>query len=360
MIYNFQTLQISNLVDRSYLLYPHVSAISPSQGSLAGGTSVTVQGGGFTPETEVTLFNGAPCEEVIFNSYEEIVCVTTSHSSEMVVELNVNVGQIPATCELTNCVFEYLESLTPEVTGVSPSNIQSTGTVITVSGTGFGTNHALLSVEIGGEPCAVDAAGFTDSQFECTLSVGLPYGEHKVVVHKAQEGWAACNPSMACDLNSEAVLASISPSAGSTEGGTTVTLSGNGFTDADGTTVLVDGATCAIDSITASQVTCTTPAHAAGVVSVTVTVEGGNGTVTFDGSVTFDYTSAATPTVTAVVPTSGTGGTTVTISGTLFSSVDAENTVDVGGKCVRNELLVSNPFMGHQLSKFPTHSSERD
>ena len=293
---------------------------------------MTIQGGGFTNDTRVTLYNGAPCKEVIVNSYDEIVCVTTSSSSEMVVEVDVTVGGVPAMCELTDCVFEYTLSLTPEVTHVSPNTVEAANTVFNVTGTGFGTNYSLLSVEVGGEVCEINNTTFSNLQFECTLSVGLPHGDHKIVVHKADDGWSKYEPASLCDITSNAVITSVTQSSGSTEGGTIITLSGNGFTT-NATSILLGGATCDIKTITPSQVTCKTRQHnAQDDVAVTASVESGGGsTITFTGNVTFNYTSAATPTVTAINPVNGTSGDSVTISGSRFSTTLKENIVTIGG-----------------------------
>ena len=292
---------------------------------------MTIQGGGFTNDTRVMLYNGVPCEEVIVNSYDEIVCVTTSSSSEMMVEVEVTVNSVPATCELTNCVFEYISSLTPEVTGVSPNTVEAVNTVFNVSGTKFGANFSLLSIKIGGEVCAIDDTTFSDLQFECTLSVGLPFGDHKIVVHKENDGWPTYEPITLSDITSSAVLASVAPSSGSTEGGTIITLSGNGFTT-NLTSILLDGTTCDIETLTPSEVKCKTRQHdAQDNVAITVSIQSGGATITFTGSVTFNYTSSVTPTVTAVSPVNGTGGDSVTISGSRFSTTSTENIVTIGG-----------------------------
>ncbi len=60
----------------------------------------------------------------------------------------------------------------------------------------------------------------------------------------------------------------ISPDSGPIAGGTTVTITGTGFQN--GATVKIGGVTCAIVSVTATQIVCTTGAHAAGDVNVRV------------------------------------------------------------------------------------------
>jgi hypothetical protein len=114
----------------------------------------------------------------------------------------------------------------------------------------------------------------------------------------------------------EPVVTDVDPSSGPATGGTEVTITGTGFTDA---TDVDFGATPAasftVDNDT--TITATAPAHAAGTVNVSVTTAGGTSANTAND----DYTFVAAPTVTAVNPVSGptAGGTPVTITGTGFT-----------------------------------------
>jgi uncharacterized delta-60 repeat protein len=68
-------------------------------------------------------------------------------------------------------------------------------------------------------------------------------------------------------------VASISPSVGSTTGGTVVTITGTNLTGATGVTI--GGTAAPITAITATEITATTPAGTAGTASVLVTTPGG-------------------------------------------------------------------------------------
>lgn len=111
-------------------------------------------------------------------------------------------------------------------------------------------------------------------------------------------------------------ITNVSPTSGTTLGGTTVTITGTGFT---GATAVTFGGTAAtsftVDSDT--QVTATTPAHAAGAVDVAVTAPGG--TATSAGAYTY---VVPPPTITGLSPYWGpaAGGITVTITGLNLSS----------------------------------------
>ena len=72
----------------------------------------------------------------------------------------------------------------------------------------------------------------------------------------------------------------VSPSSGSKDGGTTVTITGTGF-EAAGVTGVTFGGTAATSLvISATTITCVTPAHAPGVVNVVVQSPSGNATIT--------------------------------------------------------------------------------
>ena len=114
-------------------------------------------------------------------------------------------------------------------------------------------------------------------------------------------------------------VTSLAPAAGSTVGGTLVTIIGTGFTGA--TAVQFGGSSATSVTVnSATSITATAPAGS-GTVDVTVTTP--NGTSATSAGDQFTFVSA--PTVSAVSPTSGpsTGGTTVTVTGTGFTGATA-------------------------------------
>ena len=112
-------------------------------------------------------------------------------------------------------------------------------------------------------------------------------------------------------------VTSISPNAGPLGGGTSVSISGGGFT---GVTGVKFGSTAAssFSFVSDTSVTATSPAESAGVVDVTVTTPAGTSSTSTNDQ--FAYTTA--PTVTAITPVAGppAGGTVVVVTGTGFQS----------------------------------------
>jgi hypothetical protein len=135
------------------------------------------------------------------------------------------------------------------------------------------------------------------------------------------------------------VVTSISPAAGQLAGGDPVVITGTGFVDGASKDVSIGGSVCApMVVVSATQITCTTTAHAAGVVDVVVTNgDGGTGTITGG----FTYTATPAPTVSGITPTTGAavGGTAVVITGTGFS---AGLNVKIGGSTCTGPVLTGS------------------
>ena len=129
-------------------------------------------------------------------------------------------------------------------------------------------------------------------------------------------------------------VTAISPTSGTTTGGTSVTITGANFTGA--TAVTIGGAAATgITVNSATSITATTPAGTAGPASVLVTTPSG----TNAANTLYTYVTPA-PTVTGINPTSGptTGGTSVTISGDNFTGATG---VTIGGTAATSVSVVS-------------------
>jgi hypothetical protein len=119
-------------------------------------------------------------------------------------------------------------------------------------------------------------------------------------------------------------VSAVSPSSGSTAGGTAVTITGTNFT---GATAVRFGSTPATSfSVTGpTSISAQSPAGSLGTVDITVTTLGGTSTVGSADHFTYTTPPPPPPTVSAVSPSSGpaAGGTAVTITGTNFTGATA-------------------------------------
>ncbi len=188
---------------------------------------------------------------------------------------------------LTDASFTVTVNLPPPtVTSIAPSSGSSSGgTSVMITGTGFAGTAGAGGVKFG----TVNATSYTVNSVT-SITATAPPGSG--MVHVTVTNNSRTSASSAADQFTYVpppTVTSISPSAGSTGGGTSVTITGTNFTGATGVTIGGIGAT-GVSVANATTITAMTLAHAAGIVNVVVTTPGGTGTGTNL------YTYAAAPT----------------------------------------------------------------
>jgi hypothetical protein len=138
---------------------------------------------------------------------------------------------------------------------------------------------------------------------------------------------------------SAATITSISPTTGSTAGGTTVTITGTNFACTPATpTVTFDTTAATVSSCGSTTLTTTSPAHAAGSVNVTVTNSG----AAASNAVTFVYADTTRPTYNSVTAQ----GTIATVT---FSEAVCRNAVFVAGDWTSTVNGVANVVTGDSV-----------
>jgi IPT/TIG domain/Phosphate-induced protein 1 conserved region len=214
---------------------------------------------------------------------------------------------------VSGCV-QGIVAVTPTVTLLSSaSGPAAGGGHLTITGTGF---PGASSVHFGATSATYTV--LDASHIDATIPAGS--GVVDVTVSTS----AGTSTTSASDhytyvAPSAPTVSAVTPTTGPTAGGQSVTITGTGF--ANGATVSIGGqAATGVSVDSATQITATTPAHAAGTVDVVVTTTGG--TSTTSASDHYTYVAPSAPTVSAVSPTSGptAGGQRVTITGTGFTT----------------------------------------
>jgi len=305
----------------TYITPPNITSISSSSGSTLGGTSATITGTNFTGATSVT-FGGLSATSLSVVNSTTITCITPARTTAGDVGIIVTTGGGPSD---TFSSFTYITP--PNITGISPSTGSTEGlTSATITGTNF---TGATSVTFDG----ISATSLTIVN-STTITCSTPAhnaGDVDIIV--TTEG----GPSGAFSSYiyiTPAVITSISPSYGSTHGGTSATITGTNFTGA--TSVTFDGtAATSLSIVNSTTVTCITPAHAtAGAVDIIVTTGGG------PSGAFSPYTYITPASITDISPSSGinTGGTSATITGTNFTGATS---VTFGG-VVATSLNVVN------------------
>ena len=213
----------------------------------------------------------------------------------------------------------------PTVTSVSPNSGPSAGgTSVTITGTSF---TGATGVKFG----TVAATNVTVVN-STSITATSPTGTGTVDVTVTTP--AGTSPASAADhFTYVAVVTLISPTSGPAAGGTSVTVTGTGFT---GATAVKFGLTDATNFIVNSDtsITATSPAGT-GTVDITVTTP--SGTSATSPADQFTYA----PTVTNVGPNNGphAGGTSVTITGTSFTGATG---VKFGTVAATNVVVVNS------------------
>ncbi len=211
----------------------------------------------------------------------------------------------------------------PTVTAVAPTaGPAAGGNSVTITGTNLA---AASAVDFGSTPAAITADGATS--ITATAPVGSA-GTIDVTVTTAG-GTSATSTNDRYTYVTAPAVTSISPTTGPATGGTSVTITGTNLANA--TAVKFGGTSAHITSDSATLITATAPPGTNGTVDVTVTTAGGTSAT----SSADQYTYVGGPTVTSISPSAGpaSGGTVVTITGTLLSSASA---VDFGGTPATN------------------------
>lgn len=114
-------------------------------------------------------------------------------------------------------------------------------------------------------------------------------------------------------------ISSVGPNSGPAAGGTTVTISGSGFSQSAAVAFAGTPATSVL-FVSSTKLQVVTPAHASGTVSVTVTQSPHNQSATLAGG--FTYATSTTLSISGASPATGPtcGGTVVTIKGNGFQA----------------------------------------
>jgi len=288
----------------TYIAPPTVTSVSPTSGSTAGGTAIAVRGANFASGATVK-FGTATATSVVVTNSTTITATTPAGTAGAVTVTVTNSNGLNGT--LANA-FTYVAP--PTVTSVSPNNGTTAGaTFVTITGANFASG---ATVKFGST--AATSVAIVNST---TITAKTPAGSAgAVAVTVTNFNGQTGTLTNAFTYVAPPTVSSLSPTSGSTLGGTAVIVRGTNF--AAGTTVKFGTAAATnVVIVNSTMITATTPAGSAGAVIVTVTNSNG-----LTGSLANGYTYIVPPAVSSLSPTTGPtgGGTIVTITGTNFAS----------------------------------------
>jgi len=252
----------------TYVAPPGVTGVAPSAGGTGGGTRVTVTGTSFTAVTQV-LFGAVPGG--IQSVSPTSISVMSPAQGAGTVDVRV-VSQFGTSSTGPGDLFTYVVPAPPAVTAIAPASGSTRGgTTVTISGGNF--------VDVTGVTFGGRAAGIV-SVTPVSLSVMSP--SHSAGPADVQVATTrGTSPPVAADVFTYVApptVLSISPTSGSLNGGTVVTVTGRSF--ANVTSVTFGGvAGTALTVTSPTSLSVTSPAHTVGSVDVLVNTQYGTSPV---------------------------------------------------------------------------------
>ena len=256
---------------------PVIASVVPNSGPPAGGTQVTISGSNFTAGTTVQFGTTAAANVNVVNS-STINATTPAHSEGTVDVVVTNPdGQ-------TSTMPQAFAFLSLKIVSLSPnSGSTSGGTNVTILGSAFQNGATVtfgarpatnVNVVDSGMILATTPLGPPNEQLQVDVTVTNPDGKSTTL----HPGFTYTLPPLQ--------VSSVSPAFVLPGGGTVVTITGAGFTNALNSRVTFGGIgatnVVVLDPVTLQA---TAPAHAEGTVDVAVTM--GALTVVKSGAVTY-------------------------------------------------------------------------
>lgn len=254
-----------------------IVSFSPTSGPEAGGTPVTIIGTGFTGAEEV-LFGDTAGTGFTVVSDNQITVSTPAGTGSVPVAVNgAPEGDIVA-----DSLFSYIPAGVdgdPVVTTVDPtSGPEAGGTLVTIGG----SNLSIVDEVRFGDNLGTELTVVSDTQITVVTPAGV--GQVPITLTDTAVGGGTVTAPVQFSYIAPAptgpTVDSVTPSSGTTEGGTTVTIIGGNFTEGD-TVFFGDNPATDVIVVNPGEITATTPAGAAGAVDVSVVAaDGQRGTLT--------------------------------------------------------------------------------
>ena len=266
------------------LTTPIFTSISPTSGTIAGGTTISITGTGFSGATAVTI-GGTAATSFTVVSDTSITAITPAYASAGSVNLVITA---PGGTLTETSAFTYTAP-TPTFTSISPtSGTTAGGTTISITGTGF---SGATAVTIGGT-AATSFTVVSDTSITAITPAHASAGSVNLVITAPGGTLTETSAFTYTATTTIPTVTAISPIYGPVSTSTTITITGTGFTGATAVTIGGTAAT-SFSVVSNTSITATTPASSTiGQVDVLVTTPSGtSSSVTGDK---YNFAAAAT------------------------------------------------------------------
>ena len=281
--------------------------ITPDFGTAAGGTTVTINGQGFLGVKKVTFGGASATHLKVYSDSLLTVESPVAPSAQAHIQVETPAGTSAST---SSAVFNYV----PEITAVSPNQGPLTGeNTVTVSGVGLSSKHG-FEYSFGG-----DLATGVSCSTSTTCTMVVPTHGLGSVQLKIETPFGNSPTSVTYTYGAPSIT-SFTPTVGPTTGGVAIGISGANL--ASGMTVLF-GSTPATGVVCVGPTFCwvNNPTGSVGSVHLSATVDDVTSAPSA-GTFTFEVF----PTIASISPNPAAAGTTVTVTGTGFSTTAGQTT----------------------------------
>ena len=242
---------------------PSISSFDPWYSNVSGGAEITILGSNFAPGATVNFGSAAATNVSVINSN-----IITAKTSPYLAEGYVNVTVTnPSGKAVIAGSFFYSNS--PTLSTIVPdSGPIAGGTIIQVTGSSLFLVDPSTSVKLNGVSVPVNS--YSNTFFSITVPA---HSSGPVDLSVSTLGGTVDKIGAFTYLNPPTIN-SVSPTTGTTAGGTNVTISGSNL--ANPNSVTFGGVAGTIISSNSNQIVVATPARSAGSVAVVVTTAGGS------------------------------------------------------------------------------------
>lgn len=298
---------------------PSINVIHPSNGPLAGGTSVYIDGKDFVAGAKV-VWGGSEIKTTFVNS-GRLMIVSPSWTNPDTISVGVINPDLQSVSVDSAFTYDAPPKLpAPTLKGVTPGNGPLVGkTTIYVDGTGFNTNSKLFFI-IGGQEVDLNAVYVNAKRMMFTTPAGVNPGPVDLKVINFDDQSAVLANAFTYDappVYPDPVITSINPNKGNMRGGYVIDIFGSDF-QKDAVVMFGSTPLTLAAYMNSSNVRVTVPATlATGKVDITLTNPDGKSSTLVDA---FEYQDDI-PTLTRLSPNAGpmAGGTIVYIDGSYFA-----------------------------------------
>ena len=307
---------------------PVVSSFSPTEGEVD--TEVTITGVNFsaTPSANEVRFGGVMSEDPTSASTTSLVVLVPSGAVTGRVSVAVG-GQTGTSSENFTVTAPAPAPAAPVVSSFSPTEGE-VDTEVTITGVNFSDMSSENEVRFGGVMAAAPTSASTTS-LAVLVPSGAVTGRISVAVG-GQTGTSSTDFTVTgtTPAPEPPVVSSFTPTEG--EVGTSVTITGENFSDMPSENEVKFGGVMAAAPTSASTTSLTVLVPSgARTGSISVAVGGQTGTSSESFTVTAPAPAPEPPVVLSFSPLEGVVGTSVTITGENFSDMPSENEVKFGG-----------------------------